>query len=401
MAAIVEWGTSSSPENPTNVYGVKDDFYIRISTNTVTYHKLKYRVKVGYKGDYSGMFGPVATEFFEFDVVPINGVSIVNPLINLYDLYFGELKAVGVVEGATENAFDFVSIEVGEVYADTASEPPTFRGYDTYDSFYCYAGYQQQSSRPNYVDPSFLSPPYAIPHSGDVYYGGTNVGEFALILHGFPFSGGGTAYGFAYDEFFDDGTVISTLNTTRLDNRPDIVGKRGYWHMGVAAPEKGRYREYYWIYGTPPYAESKRITVKPYECNAKADVTFVDYINKWGAYDRLIFNGRKKDFVNVNRGKKIMSSGIDYQAASIDSVKSIDRPNFREYGNERTKEIELTSGFLTQSQLEQAQEIISSPLILINAEPYLCTTNQYEILNVKNGLQQITMRFQYANQLKI
>lgn len=408
MAAIVEWGGYNSPESVGNIYGVKDEFYIRISTNTATYYKLKYRVKVGYKGDYSGMFVgmfvPVATEFFEFNVEPINGVAFVNPLINLYDLYFGEITTGGGIEGAIENAFDFVSIEVGEIYADTASEPATFRGYDTYDSFYCYAGYQEERSDPNYVLPSFNSAPVAVPHSGDIYYGGSDLSEYPLIFYGFSSIPNvtGLAYGIGRQDFEMDGTPVGSPVYTNLSVRPDIVGRRGYWYTIVSTPPSGIYSEYFWVYGTgAPFIESKRIRVQQYQCNGNADVTFVRYINKWGAEDTLLFNGRRKDFVNIKKGKKILSSGLDYSASSVESVKSVNRPNFREIGNERTKEVELTSGWLTQSQLIQAQEIISSPLIIIDGEPYLCTSNEYEVLNVKNGLQQITMRFQYANQLKI
>lgn len=418
MAAVADYGTVD-PEK--GAYGIYNDFFVNISSNTAgTIYKLKYRIKV------TRLFlGNPTSISFERDVEPDVSTSIINinPVQIMQSGYFksqviGDESGQNIDVAASDERLDFaytvLRVEVGELYANAAADPPTFRGYDTSNDFYFYNGYEdidRSASNPDYSNyrdlgwysaaelklPSTIKTKYISddPAKTDI----TKIQFFSVIPHT---SQDYTASNLITVNYI--GGVAQTPITTSLVYTADsLISTDGADYVDPAFDKVEQYIEY--TGGVSGTLNSEKITFLKIDCT-KNERYRVRWINKYGAYEYLNFVGKTTETQSVDGGKIIASSGLNPTSLNFGGIKPLAEPETKPYGQTTRHTITLNSGYLKQEEVDALSDLYKSRNTIIfdpdnNIIPVRVLDQTYKITNVLDELAQVQIRFELANPPKI
>jgi len=412
MAAEVDYGAIT----PTNgIYGIYNDFYVRITRTVSTGFKLKYRIKVTVIADTSYTF--------ERDVTQIDEVSIVNPVQVLRDNFFRSqvigLNGRVLDDSATVDVANFgcnrVTIEVGEVYANTADVAATFRGYNTSTNVTFYNGYENvnisntTTDYANYLDLGwYSSSTIKLNHTILNRKIGTDDENKVFFPSVLERSDGTYLLNAVYtDEYNAAGTLINedTESATALN---PINGYQVFNFLKTIAATTGLQRiEQYCRYrrGTEDvFLFTEKIAFTFFECN-KNERYRLRWINRYGTFEYLNCNGTFVKTNQITKGKEIITDGIDLTASTFEDIKSVARPELREYGAQKQVNFSLFTNYLTEEEQLGLSELMESPNTIFydpdnNIVPVISQDRTFKIASIKDGLIQYELRFKLANQGK-
>lgn len=392
MAATVDY-KNTSPES--GIYGVYNDFIVIIDHSGGAVFKLQYQIKVSSVQD--------PTVFIERVVDPINDVAVVNPVSPMRLKYF-KSEYTGQTENTAALSFTDIQIEVGEIYADAADEPATFRGYDTENTFYFYNGYERGELEVNYRDPNWYNTePYKLAKVQKTLY----LLEDDIELLSIPsnLNSVTTAKNLLITDYDASGTPVAPTTTIDLTVRPDLIGV-GYYNIninGVLNPG-GVYREVQvqWEDLEATFYDSEIITIYRASCDPRFDRYRLRWVNRYGGEEYLNFSKRSYSTLRIERGKTILTDGINYQATDFDDVKNINNPNYVEFGKTGNDFMRINSDYLNQEQLEALREAYKSPALILfdkdnNTFPVIAEDTSFEIYDIRNGLKSVTINLKMAN----
>lgn len=394
MAAVANYNYVDAT---TGIYGVYNDFIVIITQSVATGFKLQYQIKV------SSVQEPDI--FIERIIDPIDAVGVVNPVTPM-QLKFFKSEYTGQTENTATRSFSDIQIEIGEIYADAADEPATFRGYDTEDVFYFYNGYERGSLDTNYRDPNWYNTePYKLAKVQKTLY--LQDGDIELLS--IPSNLGTeltTAQNLIYTDYDSSGAIVGGPTTIDLTLRPDLTGV-GYYNIDINAfvfAVGAVRREVYvqWEDSEATFYDSEVITILLQDCDPKYDRYRLRWVNRYGGEEYLNFTKRSYEDLRIERGKKILTDAINYEATTFSEVKNVNNPNYVEVGQNGQKQFRLNSDYLTQEQIDALQELFKSPAVLMFDKdnvvfPMIVEDTNYEIADIRNGLKSVTVRLSMAN----
>lgn len=419
MAAVADYGTAD-PEK--GIYGIYNDFYVRI-TPTFVQLKLKYRIRVTMPNDAS-------IEFIR-PVDPINYISIVNPVEVLKDTFFraqivglnGQILDDRLNNDVANRGCNLVRIQIGEVYADAADDPATFRGYDTDDTFTFYNGYENIVISDTTISYSnfravrwYNGTPIKLPHtilnrrvinSTELQVGGS--GDINKIFMPNVIERSNGSYrltSLVIDSFDADGTPTGqdiepvSLGTT-------LTGYHVFRSVNSAATD-GSYQEFYGRYqlnGAGANILTEKIRFN-YLAMEKFKRHRLRWFNRYGAFEYLDFIGSLETTQEVTQGKMIQSDGVDVEATSFDDIKIVSRPEMRSYGKTSKQRYTLHSGWLNIEEQEALKDLFKSPNVIMytpenNIVPVIVTNNSFKITDIQVDLIKVSIEMELANADKI
>lgn len=403
MAAVADYNYVDAE---VGMYGLYNPFFVRITSNTGgSIFKLRYRIR---------LTDPNANTYV-FDVEPNDSsVAIINPIIILQETYF---KSSFKLDGdfLVETALGNIDIEIGEVYASSATTPATFQGYDTNDTFTFYNGYELPPVVLNYRDDNWYNTAplklpivksdiqvledFALYLSCPTYMNVTNVGLFNFV--------NGTNLTSAVFAYFSTGGFPITSSTLDLTS---VVTGVGYLdieigqtaYAGITA-NSADYAEVYLIYEDTEATEveSERITVTQLECQPKFDPYVLRWVNRYGGNEYQVFQMQFTEDIVARRGKIIQTDGVDYNASSFATINDITDPDFVEFGRTYDTEYTLRSYFLTQEEIDGMRELFTSQKVIMidkdgNKFPVQMLSTSYEITRRKDGLKEVEVRLRLS-----
>ena len=421
MAASVDY---NNPSPTLGIYGAYNRFIARMTApskvgGTDDKFKHSFRVRVTPLNDTSKEI------VREFTSVKDQGVpnpafrANVNPIEPLRSTFFG-FEYKGISEFTSIIAYSGVQIEVGEVYTTDADTAPTFQGYDTDDTFYFHNGYEKDGDFPvqllNYRYPNWYNTtPHLLPKVKKTLYLEENSTEFISIpsyLNIYPtLPSVSTNLKNLVTEVYNANGTLDSTSTIDLTARPDLSGV-GYWNISAGVNPNladGQYAEVYaqWVNdggesGTT--VDSERLTIRRLKCKPK-DVSYrLKWINRYGGIEYETFQLHTDKTVNIKRGKKIASTGIDYNATSFADISNINDPNIREIENTAYTSFKLRTDWITQEQIDALQELFKSNKVTLalttsffTEHPVIVENTSYRILDVKQKLQRVEVNVRLAN----
>lgn len=105
--------------------------------------------------------------------------------------------------------------------------------------------------------------------------------------------------------------------------------------------------------------------------------------------------------LNISKGKRIQSDGINYKATTFTDIQNINNPNIQEFGNSATRNIVLRSDYLSQIEVDALAELYKSAIVVMfdddGTHPMVVTTTSYRIVSVQQELYKVEVNLQYAN----
>ena len=400
MATVATY-KNSNPD--IGIYGLYNPFAVIISEAT-TVHNLTFRIKVSIK-DIAG------TEVVR-DINPIGQTAVVEPFKLLQDTFF---KSNFDFLSVSPNSFNIVKIEVGQSSSSVAANPPTFQGYEATQTkeFYVYNGYENQPVEINYRDFYWYNfEPIKLPKVKK---------EISLLTN----DGENLSYPNKFRGFFDntDAIVIATnvITTFHRANGSEITGTEineeleepseigyarkelnlldfsipvaaAYWKTKIRYTSQG---------GEPLTYDSEEITVRRQDCNPKQSNHRLYWVNRYGGDEYQNFTMLSEQSINIKKGKRIQSDGINYKATNFSDIKNINNPNIQEFGNSATRSIVLRSDYLSQIEVDALAELYKSSIVVMfddeGTHPMLVTTSSYKIVSVQQELYKVEVNLQYAN----
>jgi len=412
MAAEVDYGAIT----PTNgIYGIYNDFYVRITRTVSTGFKLKYRIKVTVIADTSYTF--------ERDVTQIDEVSIVNPVQVLRDNFFRSqvigLNGRVLDDSATVDVANFgcnrVTIEVGEVYANTADVAATFRGYNTSTNVTFYNGYENvnisntTTDYANYLDLGwYSSSTIKLNHTILNRKIGTDDENKLFTPTVIERSDGAYTLNAIITDEYDSAGVLSSQVIDPISALNPINGYQVVNGLKTITATTGLARwEQYFRYddggGTNILSESVAFTY--FKCNQNERYR-LRWINRYGTFEYLNCNGTFVKTNQITKGKEIITDGIDLTASTFEDIKSVARPELREYGAQKQVNFSLFTNYLTEEEQLGLSELLESPNTIMydpdnNIIPVIPRDTSFRIASVQDELIQYELRFKLANKGKI
>jgi len=415
MTAVAGFGANSNE----GIYGLYNKFLFLITRTGPDVFGLKYRIRLTV----------VATgdEYVLPDIEPIGTQSIVNPINILKDVYFKAQNVGGEFGFSLDDsdetdvanfAYGKIKIEVGEFYAALVNDPPTFQGYDTSDSFWFYNGYEDvlrpnvNTSYTNYLEPAWYNTtPIKLPHTILNRYIATDplAPDFCKLFFPNIIKRSDDSYNIknvvlsAYDA---DGVLIIT-NTVDISA---IFSIDGYWtYYGDTAISSG-YSEYYFQYADNTTGviliDTEIITFYPDTQCGKNDRYRLRWVNKYGAFDYLNFNGATEMTDVISNNKTILSDGINYTATTFGEIAPIADPEKIPFGKSVETIYKLNSTFLNEEEQYALRDLQRSPNIIMfdpdnNIIPVIFKDSSYRIEDIKNKLIKVSFNVAVANVGKI
>lgn len=411
MAAVVDFG-AISPEF--GIYGIYNDFYVRITQSAPQLVKLKYRIKVTVIAQTSYVY--------ERDVITIDAVSIVNPVQVLRDTFFRSqvigLNGNVIDDTASVDVADFgcnrVRIEVGEIYAPSIDVAATFRGYDTSTDVTFYNGYENidtantSTDYANYLDLGWYSNgTVKLNHTIKNRKIGTDdenklfspsvvellAGSYeldAIITDEYDSAGG------LVSQVIDPISALNPINGYQVVNGEKTIG---------ATPLLTRCEQYFrYDDGGGGKVYSEKIAFTHFDCNQN-DRYRLRWINRYGTFEYLNCNGRFTQTNQIQKGKEILSDGVDLTSTTFADIKSVAKPELKEYGNQKTVTFSLFTNYLTEEEQLGLAELMESPNTIFydpdnNIVPVISQDRSFKIASIKDELIQYELRFKLANQGK-
>ena len=394
MAAVADYGNTL---HETGVYGAYNRFFARVTHSGAAVFKLKYRAKI--------TFGADSSEIVK-DIDPIDEVGILNVKALIEDFFKYEYN--GLTENTSIFSYNTIQIEIGEVSAATAVLPPTFGGYDTDDTFYFYNGYENGALVDNYREPNWYgTEPIKLPKVQKTLYLQSNDVEILSMISYLNFytAVGATNLDNLVTNYYEaDGTLTRTAGID-LTVRPDLSGV-GYWGININPfPffNDEKYAEVYAVYDTGEGThDTEIITIFEQNCHPKFGRYRLNWANRYGGEEALNFTLSTDQSIRINRGKEILSDGVNYEAADFDLISDINNPNLNEFGVSFESLFKLRSDYLNQEQLTALKEVFTSPAVLMIDDdnvihPVIVTDTSYQILDVIKGLQKVEINVKLAN----
>lgn len=398
MATVATY-TNSNPD--IGIYGLYNPFAVIISEAT-TVHNLTFRIKVSIK-DIAG------TEVVR-DINPIGQTAVAEPFKLLQDTFF---KSNFDFLSVSPNSFNIVKIEVGQSSSAVAANPPTFQGYEAAQTkeFYVYNGYENQPVEINYRDFYWYNfEPIKLPKVKK---------EISLLTN----DGENLSYPNKFRGFFDNTDAIVTatnvITTFHRANGSEITGTAtdveipesdeiGYARQNLnlldalipAAAASWKILIRYTNEEDTTF-DSEVITVRRQDCNPKQSNHRLYWVNRYGGDEYQNFTMLSEQSINIKKGKRIQSDGINYKATNFSDIKNINNPNIQEFGNSATRNIVLRSDYLSQIEVDALAELYKSSIVVMfddeGTHPMLVTTSSYKIVSVQQELYKVEVNLQYAN----
>ena len=376
--------------NPTiGIYGLKNPFYVIIDTNLDVFN-LTYKLKVTFTN---------TGEVREKSVTPIGTQAVVNPFLMIEDLMFNEYT--GQTTASAIRSFGLVQIEIGETYSSVANDPPTFRGYDTDDSFYVYNGYEPLMMELNYRDPNWYNTsPYKLPKlkkTVKIFPSDVEILSFPSIIAGL------TAVNIIATTYNNSNVVIDN-NTIDLTLEPNLTGT-AYWNININQFIQGL-TDYTLIKVEYTDGEdsvfSEDIRLESSICNPKQGRYRLRWANNYDGDEYQNFTLASDKIVQVQKGKRILSDGIDYTASTFATLSNVNNPNIKEVGNRVTNLRRLRTDYLTQEELNALEDLYKSDAVLMfdpdnNLLPVLVRDTSFTITDVRNELVKVEVLVEIAN----
>ena len=400
MATVATY-TNTNPE--IGIYGLYNPFAVIISEATTVYN-LTFRIRISIK-DIAG------TEVVR-DVNPIGQTAVVEPFKLLQDTFF---KSNFDFLSLSPNSFNIIKIEVGQSSSTNSDNPPTFQGYVSAQEkeFYVYNGYENQPVAINYRDFYWYSfEPIKLPKIKQ---------EISLLTN----DSENLSYPNKFRGFFDsiDAIVIATnvITTFHRANGSEITGTEineeleepleigyarkelnlldfsipvaaAYWKTKIRYTSQG---------GEPLTYDSEEITVRRQDCNPKQSNHRLYWVNRYGGDEYQNFTMLSEQSINIKKGKRIQSDGINYKATTFADIQNINNPNIQEFGNSATRNIVLRSDYLSQIEVDALAELYKSAIVVMLDEegthPMIVTNRNYRIVSVQQELYKVEVNLQYAN----
>jgi hypothetical protein len=400
MATVATY-TNTNPE--IGIYGLYNPFAVIISEATTVYN-LTFRIRISIK-DIAG------TEVVR-DVNPIGQTAVVEPFKLLQDTFF---KSNFDFLSLSPNSFNIIKIEVGQSSSTNAANPPTFQGYVLAQEkeFYVYNGYENQPVAINYRDFYWYNfEPIKLPKIKQ---------EISLLTS----DNENLSYPNKFRGFFDstDAIVIATnvITTFHRANGSEITGTEineeleepseiGYARkelnlLDISIPVAAAYwktKIRYTSQGEEPLTyDSEEITVRRQPCNPKQSNHRLYWVNRYGGDEYQNFTMLSEQSLNIKKGKRIQSDGINYKATTFTEIQNINNPNIQEFGNSATRNIVLRSDYLSQIEVDALAELYKSAIVVMFDEegthPMIVTTSSYKIVSIQQELYKVEVNLQYAN----
>jgi len=399
MATVATY-TNTNPE--IGVYGLYNPFAVIISNDGTARFNLTFRIRVS-------IVGISDTEVVR-DVTPIGQTAVVEPFKLLQDTFF---KSNFDFLALSPNSFNLVKIEVAQTSSATADVPPIFITYPPAQTkqFYVYNGYENQPVAINYRDFSWYSfEPIKLPKIKKDIALLTNDTENLSFLNKFR------GYYDATDSILTATNVITTFH--RL-NGSEITGTAT--DVAIAEPTAIGYerRTLNLLDATIPAAafswkilirytsegndtfDSEIVTVRRQACNPKQSNHRLYWVNRYGGDEYQNFTMLSEQSLNIKKGKRIQSDGINYKATTFTDIQNINNPNIQEFGNSATKNIVLRSDYLSQIEVNALAELYKSSIVVMfdddGTHPMVVITSSYKIVSVQQELYKVEVNLQYAN----
>lgn len=400
MATVATY-TNTNPE--IGIYGLYNSFAVIISEATAV-ENLTFRIRVSIK-DIAG------TEVVR-DVNPIGQTAVVEPFKLLQDTFF---KSNFDFLSLSPNSFNIIKIEVGQSSSTMPENPPTFQGYVSAQEkeFYVYNGYENKPVAINYRDFYWYNfEPIKLPKVKK---------EISLLTN----DGENLSYPNKFRGFFDntDAIVIATnvITTFHRANGSEITGTEineeleepseigyarkelnlldfsipvaaAYWKTKIRYTSQG---------GEPLTYDSEEIIVRRQACNPKQSNHRLYWVNRYGGDEYQNFTMLSEQSINIKKGKRIQSDGINYKATTFTDILNINNPNIQEFGNSATRNIVLRSDYLSQIEVDALAELYKSAIVVMfddeGTHPMIVTTSSYKIVSVQQELYKVDVNLQYAN----
>ena len=406
MAVTVDWGTGTDPETRTKgIYGIYNKFVGLMTIPSAAIEDVQFRIKVTAIEDTS------ITYTKDVDAISDgNFYATVNPVKSMQELFF-ESEYTGLSEGTSLRSYGGIKIEIGEI-SGLRGAPPTFNGYDTNDIFYFYNGYDLDNyNQNNYRDPFWYDKmPHKLPKVKKTIYitEGSSFTELLSMpsyLNIYPVVSGGTNLkNIVFKTYEADGTLVGT-STIDLRTRPDLSGV-GYWNFPIQTAASGVGVDYAEVYcqwaidgvEALELVDSEKIIVRNRPCQPKDELYQLRWINRMGGEEYQEFSLKHDKSLQIKRGKKIASTGINYAATSFADISNINNPNLLEYGTTYQTMYKLRTDFITQGELDAMRELfVNKNVIMNNTIPVTVNNSNYKILEVKDGLQKVEIDVTVAN----
>ena len=325
MATVATY-TNTNPD--IGIYGLYNPFAVIISNDGAARANLTFRIKVS-------IDGIAGTEVVR-DVNPIGQTAVVEPFKLLQDTFF---KSNFDFLSLSPNSFNLVKIEVGQTSSPSVTPPaipvpPTFQGYVSAQEkeFYVYNGYENQPVAINYRDFYWYSfEPIKLPKIKQ---------EISLLTT----DSENLSYPNKFRGFFDntDAIVIATnvITTFHRANGSEITGTEineeleepseigyarkqlnlldfsipvaaAYWKTKIRYTSQG---------GEPLTYDSEEITVRRQDCNPKQSNHRLYWVNRYGGDEYQNFTMLSEQSINIKKGKRIQSDGINYKATTFADI---------------------------------------------------------------------------------
>lgn len=391
MATTVDY-KHADPE--LGIYALYNDFFGIANRTGATVFNLTYMVKV------TSLYN---SEFVEKPISPIGTYAVFNPFELVKETFF-KSEYIGIEEHTQPFAYNKIKVEVGASFGATANVPPTFEGYVTSDTFYVYNGYEMPPIVENYRNPNWYDTlPIKLPKVKKTLY----LLESDIELLSFPSqiqtSGMGELNAINLIQVFYDsnGNVVLTA-PTGLVGRPSLFGI-GYWNININAAliDGSSYLKAYIEYEDSETGEtfvSEEITIYHVPCLPKQDNHRLFFINRYGGSEYENFQLKSDEELRITKGKKIQSDGVNYLAQTFADIKNINNPNLKEFGNTAARFRTLRTNWLTQEQVDALQELYKSSVVIMNGnQSVIVQDTSYRIERVKDGLVQVDVTVQIAN----
>ena len=147
--------------------------------------------------------------------------------------------------------------------------------------------------------------------------------------------------------------------------------------------------------------DSEEITVRRQPCNPKQSNHRLYWVNRYGGDEYQNFTMLSEQSLNIKKGKRIQSDGINYKATTFTDIQNINNPNIQEFGNSATRNIVLRSDYLSQIEVDALAELYKSAIVVMfdddGTHPMVVTTTSYRIVSVQQELYKVEVDLQYAN----
>lgn len=415
MAVTVNYNNAS----PTlGIYGVYNEFVCQCSVADASKFKHQFRVRVTAENDTS------VTYIKNVDSVLISGTfyASFDPVSIMRSLFF-ESEYTGQSEDTAIKSYSGLQIEVGELYATSATLAPVFQGYDTDQTFYFYNGYEKpetagQKIGLNYREPKwYTTTPHLLPKVKKTLYlleDDIELLSIPSLLNVYPAhttAGLDTNLKNLVINYYEADGTLDSFSTIDLEARPDLSGI-GYWNININStfPAGVDYCEVYaqWITDGGEeglLVDSEILTVRRQECKVKDEAYRLRWVNRYGGEEYQNFQLHTDKSISIQRGKKIASTGIDYAATTFAGISNINNPNLKEYGNESFSRYRLRTDFITQEEINAMDELFKSNSVLMfdpeiatqNEVPVIVEDSSYRVLDVNQSLQRIEINVRLAN----